>query len=197
MSVPAVPPLRALLDLLEAGGGPPPPPPWWARAVPEDMRGFYYVLLMFGAALLQARVQKEESVTEQRNDAAARAPAQPLDKPSPFPTAPPVPPRFQTLCIAQYFHYGFLAGMRARAAVVAACYRKVLALSPAARGKVHSGEVMTFVSADAKRVQDSAPYIQARSAGNILSCLSITPKSLSNHCPIISESSPQSSLNRR
>lgn len=39
---------------------------------------------------------------------------------------------------------------------------QVLALSPAARGAIHSGEVMTFVTADAKRVQDSAPYIQAR-----------------------------------
>lgn len=30
----------------------------------------------------------------------------------------------QTLCIATYFHYGFLAGMRARAALVGAAYRK-------------------------------------------------------------------------
>lgn len=55
--------------------------------------------------------------------------------------AAPTPPRFrgalyvfvmaftaavQTLCIAQYFDYGYRSGMQARAAVVVACHRKCL-----------------------------------------------------------------------
>ena len=66
----------------------------------------------------------------------------------------------QTLCIAQYFDYGFRTGFRARGAVVSAIFRKTLRLAPAARSRYQSGEIMTMVAADAKRLADAAPYLQ-------------------------------------
>ena len=66
----------------------------------------------------------------------------------------------QSVAVAQYFHYGFRQGMRMRASLVLAIYDKSLRLSPAARGAFTQGEVLTFLSADAKRIQDAAPYAQ-------------------------------------
>ena len=62
------------------------------------------------------------------------------------------------VCISQYFHYGFETGMQARTAVIGSTFRKTMQLSLAARGAVHSGEVMNFASSDAKRLADAAPY---------------------------------------
>jgi ATP-binding cassette subfamily C (CFTR/MRP) protein 1 len=71
----------------------------------------------------------------------------------------------QCVTIAQYFHYGYTCGMNARAALVLACYRKSLRMAPAERARFTSGEVMTFVTTDAKRIQDAAPYLQMAWSG--------------------------------
>jgi len=65
-----------------------------------------------------------------------------------------------SVSIAQYFHFGYTSGMNCRAALVLACYRKSLCLAPSSRASFTSGEVMTFVTTDAKRIQDASPYLQ-------------------------------------
>jgi ATP-binding cassette subfamily C (CFTR/MRP) protein 3 len=80
----------------------------------------------------------------------------------------------QTVSIAQYFHHGYLTGMHARTSLLSACHSKALRLSPAARSHFSAGEVMTFVSADAKRVQDAAPYLQMCWSGPYQIVLSVT-----------------------
>jgi len=79
----------------------------------------------------------------------------------------------QSVCIAQYFHHGYRSGMHARAALVLACYRKSLRLSPAARARFTTGEVMTYVTTDAKRLQDAAPYLQMAWSGPYQIALSV------------------------
>lgn len=50
----------------------------------------------------------------------------------------------QTLVLHQYFHRCFMTGMRVRAALVTAIYRKTLVLSNAARQQSTVGEVNIF-----------------------------------------------------
>ena len=81
----------------------------------------------------------------------------------------------QAVTIAQYFHYGYTCGMNARAALVLSCYRKSLRMAPAERARFTSGEVMTFVTTDAKRIQDAAPYLQMAWSGpyQIIWCVAL------------------------
>ena len=76
----------------------------------------------------------------------------------------------QSVTIAQYFHYGYTCGMNARAALVLSCYRKSLRMAPSERARFTSGEVMTFVTSDAKRIQDAAPYLQMAWSGPYQIC---------------------------
>ena len=51
-------------------------------------------------------------------------------------------------------------GLRVRAALTGALYRKLLRLSPAAQ-LASSGELVNLVGADAQRIADLTPYLHA------------------------------------
>jgi ABC-type bacteriocin/lantibiotic exporter with double-glycine peptidase domain len=55
----------------------------------------------------------------------------------------------QTTLLHQYFHICILLGMRIKAAIATAVYRKSLRLSPAARQKSTIGEIVNLMSIDA------------------------------------------------
>lgn len=52
----------------------------------------------------------------------------------------------QTIFLAQYFHRMFLIGMRLRAALVSAIYRKALVISNSARNSATVGEIVNLMS---------------------------------------------------
>ncbi|KAJ3398383.1 hypothetical protein HDV05_002578, partial [Chytridiales sp. JEL 0842] len=58
----------------------------------------------------------------------------------------------QTTLLHQYFHICILLGMRIKAAVATAVYRKSLRLSPSARQKSTIGEIVNLMSIDAGRL---------------------------------------------
>ncbi|TPX44411.1 hypothetical protein SeLEV6574_g04522 [Synchytrium endobioticum] len=66
---------------------------------------------------------------------------------------------FQTAMLHQYFHICFMTGMRIRAAVVTAIYRKALRLSSASRQTSTVGEIVNLMSVDATRLMDLTSYL--------------------------------------
>lgn len=64
----------------------------------------------------------------------------------------------QTLSLHQYFQLVNIAGMRARAGVVTALFRKSLRLSNKSRGERSTGDVVNLMSVDANRLPDFLMY---------------------------------------
>ncbi|KAI8093508.1 multi drug resistance-associated protein MRP [Halteromyces radiatus] len=65
----------------------------------------------------------------------------------------------QTMFLHQYFQRCFLTGMRLRAALVTAIYRKTLLLSNASRQQSTVGEIVNHMSVDAQRLMDLCTYL--------------------------------------
>ena len=66
----------------------------------------------------------------------------------------------QALCLRHYLVRVSTTGLRVRAALTGALYRKLLRLSPAAQ-LASSGELVNLVGADAQRIADLTPYLHA------------------------------------
>ncbi|KAI9249020.1 multi drug resistance-associated protein MRP [Sporodiniella umbellata] len=64
----------------------------------------------------------------------------------------------QTMFLHQYFQRCFSTGMRLRAALVTAIYRKTLLLSNASRQSSTVGEIVNHMSVDAQRLMDLCTY---------------------------------------
>ncbi|KAI8377534.1 multi drug resistance-associated protein MRP [Radiomyces spectabilis] len=64
----------------------------------------------------------------------------------------------QTMFLHQYFHRCFTTGMKIRAALVTAIYRKTLKLSNASRQKSTVGEIVNHMSVDAQRLMDLCTF---------------------------------------
>lgn len=64
----------------------------------------------------------------------------------------------QTMCLHQYFQLVSVAGMRARAGVVSAIFRKSLRLSSEARAQRATGDIVNLMSVDANRLPDFVMY---------------------------------------
>lgn len=64
----------------------------------------------------------------------------------------------QTLSLHQYFQLVSVAGMRARAGVVTAIFRKSLRLSNKSRSEQSSGDIVNLMSVDANRLPDFLMY---------------------------------------
>eukprot|EP00516_Mucochytrium_quahogii_P000716 CAMPEP_0203759528 /NCGR_PEP_ID=MMETSP0098-20131031/12567_1 /ASSEMBLY_ACC=CAM_ASM_000208 /TAXON_ID=96639 /ORGANISM=" , Strain NY0313808BC1" /LENGTH=1607 /DNA_ID=CAMNT_0050652537 /DNA_START=285 /DNA_END=5105 /DNA_ORIENTATION=+ len=65
----------------------------------------------------------------------------------------------QTFVLHVYFHKCFRTGMRVRAALITAIYRKSLKLTPAAREQKTTGEVVNLMSTDCERLNSLFPYL--------------------------------------
>ncbi|MDP2439862.1 MAG: ABC transporter transmembrane domain-containing protein, partial [archaeon] len=66
----------------------------------------------------------------------------------------------QSVAIHQYFLVSFRTGMHLKAAVTTMVYRKALSLSNAARQETNTGAITNLMSADARRMADTIPYLQ-------------------------------------
>lgn len=66
----------------------------------------------------------------------------------------------QTTLLHQYFQRCFETGMRIKAGLVSAVYRKTLILSTDGRKSKTTGEIVTLMSVDAQRIQDVCTYGQ-------------------------------------
>ncbi len=64
----------------------------------------------------------------------------------------------QTSFLHQYFQLAFVTGMRVRAGLVSAIYKKSLRLSNEERGKRATGDIVNLMSVDATRLQDLCTY---------------------------------------
>ncbi|OJA12951.1 hypothetical protein AZE42_07484 [Rhizopogon vesiculosus] len=64
----------------------------------------------------------------------------------------------QTVILHQYFQICFETGMRVRAGLVTAIYKKSLVLSSDERGSRASGDIVNLMSVDASRLQDLCTY---------------------------------------
>ena len=64
----------------------------------------------------------------------------------------------QTSFLHQYFQLAFVTGMRVRAGLVGAIYKKSLRLSNEERGKRATGDIVNLMSVDATRLQDLCTY---------------------------------------
>ncbi|RUS27181.1 ABC transporter transmembrane region-domain-containing protein [Jimgerdemannia flammicorona] len=64
----------------------------------------------------------------------------------------------QTMLLHQYFQLCFVTGMRIRAGLVTAIYRKALVLSNASRQQSTVGEIVNHMSVDAQRLMDLCTY---------------------------------------
>lgn len=64
----------------------------------------------------------------------------------------------QTVVLHQYFQICFETGMRVRAGLVTAIYKKSLVLSSDERGSRASGDIVNLMSVDASRLQDLCTY---------------------------------------
>jgi len=64
----------------------------------------------------------------------------------------------QTMSLHQYFQLVSVAGMRARAGIVSAIFRKSLRLSNQARSERRTGDVVNLMSVDANRLPDFVMY---------------------------------------
>ena len=67
----------------------------------------------------------------------------------------------QALCLRHYLVRVSTTGLRVRAALTGALYRKLLRLSPAAQLASSSGELVNLVGTDAQRIADLTPYLHA------------------------------------
>ena len=67
----------------------------------------------------------------------------------------------QALCLRHYLVRVSSTGLRVRAALTGALYRKLLRLSPAAQLASSSGELVNLVGADAQRIADLTPFLHA------------------------------------
>ncbi|ODM88253.1 Multidrug resistance-associated protein 1, partial [Orchesella cincta] len=65
----------------------------------------------------------------------------------------------QTIFLAQYFHKMFVLGMRIKASVTSAVYRKALKISNAARKESTTGEIVNLMSVDVQRLMDLVAYL--------------------------------------
>lgn len=65
----------------------------------------------------------------------------------------------QTIFLAQYFHKMFVLGMRIKASVTSAIYRKALRISNAARKESTVGEIVNLMSVDTQRLMDLVAYL--------------------------------------
>ncbi|KAM6330191.1 ATP-binding cassette sub-family C member 2 [Podargus strigoides] len=65
----------------------------------------------------------------------------------------------QSLCLQQYFSLCFQLGINVRASLIAAIYKKALAMSSATRKESTVGETVNLMSADAQRFMDVANFI--------------------------------------
>ena len=59
-----------------------------------------------------------------------------------------------TLIVQQYYQLTYITGMRARAALIAACYDKTLRLSMSARSQKTVGQIMTMITVDIRKIRD-------------------------------------------
>ena len=66
----------------------------------------------------------------------------------------------QSSMLHQYFHRCLVSGMRLRAALVTAIYKKALRLSNTSRQRSTVGEVVNHMSVDAQRLMDLMGYLQ-------------------------------------
>ncbi|CDH53089.1 multidrug resistance-associated protein 1 [Lichtheimia corymbifera JMRC:FSU:9682] len=71
----------------------------------------------------------------------------------------------QTMVLHQYFHRCFTTGMRLRAALVTAIYRKTLVLSNGSRQQSTVGEIVNHMSVDAQRLMDLCTYFHIAWSG--------------------------------
>ncbi|CAO3692121.1 unnamed protein product [Rhizopus stolonifer] len=71
----------------------------------------------------------------------------------------------QTLFLQQYFQRCFSTGMRLRAALVTAIYKKTLVLSNASRQSSTVGEIVNHMSVDAQRLMDLCTYFHVAWSG--------------------------------
>lgn len=67
---------------------------------------------------------------------------------------------FQTVMIHQYFQQAFVTGMRIKAGLASAIYRKSLKLSNEGRSSKTTGDIVNYMAVDAQRLQDLAQYAQ-------------------------------------
>ena len=65
----------------------------------------------------------------------------------------------QTLVLHAYFDLAFRSGMRVRAVIVSAVFKKALVLTPSERQRRQAGEIVNMLSTDAQRMQDLFPYL--------------------------------------
>uniref|UniRef100_A0A8C0F438 Uncharacterized protein n=1 Tax=Bubo bubo TaxID=30461 RepID=A0A8C0F438_BUBBB len=65
----------------------------------------------------------------------------------------------QSLCLQQYFSLCFQLGIKVRASLIAAIYKKALTMSSATRKESTVGETVNLMSADAQRFMDMANFI--------------------------------------
>lgn len=69
-------------------------------------------------------------------------------------------PVFQSVCLHQYFHLNYRAGLQARAALMAAIYEKTLRLTVSSRNQHSSGEIVNLLAVDTQRATvDLTPYL--------------------------------------
>ena len=66
-----------------------------------------------------------------------------------------------SFCLRHYFFKCYLTGLRIRASVVVAVYRKALVLSSGERQSRSLGEITNLMSIDAQRMQDLTTYLHA------------------------------------
>lgn len=65
----------------------------------------------------------------------------------------------QTIFLSQYFHKMFILGMRIKASLTSAIYRKALKISNAARKESTVGEIVNLMSVDTQRLMDLVAYL--------------------------------------
>ncbi|ETS76383.1 hypothetical protein PFICI_11770 [Pestalotiopsis fici W106-1] len=66
----------------------------------------------------------------------------------------------QTSMIHQYFQLSFVTGMRIKAGLSAAIYKKALKLSPEGRATKTTGDIVNYMAVDAQRLQDLTQFAQ-------------------------------------
>ncbi|KAF4526522.1 hypothetical protein B566_EDAN005889 [Ephemera danica] len=64
-----------------------------------------------------------------------------------------------TFILSQYFQRMFVVGLRIRASLISAIFRKALRLSSTTRRDTTVGEIVNLMSADAQRFMDLIPYV--------------------------------------
>lgn len=67
---------------------------------------------------------------------------------------------FQTAMLHQYFQGAFVTGMRIKAGLTSAIYRKALKLSNEGRSSKSTGDIVNYMAVDAQRLQDLTQFAQ-------------------------------------